>query len=384
MLPFSRYYVAPLLLLPLLVHAESYDELLRQQEAHYTTSKQQTEQHYSRQQQQAEAAYQRYRQAAEQKYQQYLQAIDAQWGEAHRAVSTPKQWVQYNTARDLRSRVDFEHGEVRIEVVVNAAEPRAQVTKRLTAMYQRLRVESSRRDAALRVDALAGMATLPEPSALVLKNQMDASSQDEKMIESTRIQTPQGEKTLWQMRVPMQANHLQQRAARYLPHAQKMAAQYHLPTSLIMAVMETESSFNPMAESSAPAYGLMQLVPTSGGRDAYRFVFGEDRIPSIHYLLHAKQNIQLGSAYLSLLSQREMKAIDDPVNRMLCVIAAYNTGARNVARAFSTTSMAQASESINRMDSAQLYAHLQQALPYEETRNYVRKVWQAKARYDAS
>ena len=71
---------------------------------------------------------------------------------------------------------------------------------------------------------------------------------------------------------------------------------FKIPTNLIFAVIETESAFNPRAISPIPAYGLMQLVPKSGGVDAYEFVFGEKRIVEMEYLFVPEQNIQLGSS----------------------------------------------------------------------------------------
>ena len=47
---------------------------------------------------------------------------------------------------------------------------------------------------------------------------------------------------------------------------------------VVFAVIHTESYYNPKARSGAPAYGLMQLVPTSGGRAAYRYVYKKDQV----------------------------------------------------------------------------------------------------------
>ena len=72
----------------------------------------------------------------------------------------------------------------------------------------------------------------------------------------------------------------------------------------------------------------------------------------------------------------------DDKSRQLCVIAAYNTGAGNVARAFSgTTSVKKALPIINRLSSKQVYAHLRSNLKYEEARNYIKKVTQTLPLY---
>ena len=77
----------------------------------------------------------------------------------------------------------------------------------------------------------------------------------------------------------------------------------------------------------------MQLVPESGGRDAYRFVYEKDRLLPPSYLFDPKRNIELGCAYLHLLRNRFFAAVEDDEKARLCVIAGYNTGAGNVSRA---------------------------------------------------
>ena len=154
-----------------------------------------------------------------------------------------------------------------------------------------------------------------------------------------------------------------------------------LSRSLVFAVIKTESAFNPFAVSSAPAYGLMQLVPESGGRDAYRKAKGIDRAPTKEYLFDAANNIELGTTYLGmLLNDSVLQDVTDPLSREYCAIAAYNTGPSNVLRAFARDPAA-ALRAINALSPAEVYDALRRHLPYAETRNYLAKVVSAQKRY---
>ncbi|GAB4123745.1 MAG: membrane-bound lytic murein transglycosylase MltC [Sideroxydans sp.] len=180
--------------------------------------------------------------------------------------------------------------------------------------------------------------------------------------------------------------HLDKRALQYAAPVRQHAQTSGVSRSLVFAVIETESSFNPYAVSSAPAYGMMQLVPTSGGREAYRKAKGQDAVPSKEYLFDATNNIELGSTYLGvLLNDSPLRKIRNPVSREYCAIAAYNTGPANVFRAFSTLTgqarEADALDKINSMQPNEVFETLRTRLPYEETRGYIVKVVKAKKRY---
>jgi membrane-bound lytic murein transglycosylase C len=150
--------------------------------------------------------------------------------------------------------------------------------------------------------------------------------------------------------------------------------------------------FNPWAKSPAPAFGLMQLMPGGGARDAFRFLYAKDRVVHERYLYDPDNNIELGVAYLHLLYFRYFRHIKDPVARTWASVAAYNTGAQKVIEAFSgkykkkrhasrLSWKRHALSKINSMDSENVYKHLQQFLPYEETRNYIRKVRDRMKKY---
>ncbi|QPF75142.1 transglycosylase SLT domain-containing protein [Roseateles sp. DAIF2] len=108
------------------------------------------------------------------------------------------------------------------------------------------------------------------------------------------------------------------------------APQYQLAPHLVLAVMATESNFDPQALSPKKAQGLMQLIPDT----AARFNVRRPGDPV--------QNIRGGMAYLRWL----MAYFEGDV---ALVLAAYNAGERAVDR-------------------------YRGVPPYAETRHYVRKI----------
>lgn len=177
-------------------------------------------------------------------------------------------------------------------------------------------------------------------------------------------------------------NLLEGRARHYQPLVLTHAERYDIDPALIMAMIHTESNFNPKARSQASAYGLMQLVPHTAGREAYYRVYGQQRILTPQYLYDPNNNIELGAAYLHILMNRYLRSIANPLSRTYCIVAAYHAGPSSVGRAFiPKSSLQRAIPTINSLAPADVYQRLVQALPSIESRNYVRRVIKRLGRY---
>lgn len=119
----------------------------------------------------------------------------------------------------------------------------------------------------------------------------------------------------------------------------------------VYGVMRRESAFSENIKSHVGAVGLMQLMPKTAqyiGKKigAKRVVYKE--------FTEAKNNIELGSAYLSYLSNK----FND---HKVLATAAYNAGPRRVDRWLPTSGELPADQWID-------------AIPFTETRNYVKAV----------
>ncbi len=110
-------------------------------------------------------------------------------------------------------------------------------------------------------------------------------------------------------------------------------------------------------------------------RDAYNYVYKKDKLLPGEYLYNPNNNIELGCAYISKLRHVYFRGIKNNRTAYYCTIAAYNTGAGNVARALTgTTKLAPTAEIANSQTSDQIYDTLLHKLPYEETQHYLKKV----------
>ncbi|MEM9175976.1 MAG: transglycosylase SLT domain-containing protein [Myxococcota bacterium] len=172
------------------------------------------------------------------------------------------------------------------------------------------------------------------------------------------------------------------RARSYLELVDRHARARSLDPALVFAIIETESAFNPLARSPAPAYGLMQIVPRSAGKDASAVLYGRPRLLAPSYLYDAERNVQIGAIYLDIVLNRYLAGIRDPRSRLYCAIAAYNTGAGNVFRAFTGRTRPKAAfREINALSPEDVYRKLVWQLPYRETRRYLTNVVQRMDKY---
>lgn len=141
----------------------------------------------------------------------------------------------------------------------------------------------------------------------------------------------------------------------------------------MLAIMHTESAFNPYAVSNRQAIGLMQIVPRSAGHEVYRFLKGRRGTPSHEFLFNPENNIKYGAVYLYMLGNQYFGEVSDKAARQMCVIAAYNGGPNAVLRMFHPN-REEAIDRINSMTPQEVYTALTKDMPFAETRKYVELV----------
>jgi len=384
--------------------------------------------------QQLEAEYQAIDAAIEAAFQRLKAEAEAVWGQDDAALPTQSVWVDYSDDMQSRRQFDFEEGVLKIEQIVDDVTTQAELVDSLVASVAEAESDTdadlSEKDAVLNyaketlaaqdialteapaasnAPVLEGLMALEDAEvAASIETQLgsalqapvaanvgsgdsaanapdqgaEAEPSSSEITVSSAILSSGAKKVT--VTIPFAVDYLSESAQRYQNQVIEEANRRGLPPSLVYAIMETESHFNPRARSHIPAFGLMQLVPSSGGLDAYHYVYGEKLVLGPEYYFNPGQNVELGTAYLDLLLTRYLRAVENEESRTLCAIAAYNTGAGNVARSFSGgTSVRGAAPLINALEPEAVYEHLIANLPYEETRNYVKKVTKARERYRA-
>jgi membrane-bound lytic murein transglycosylase C len=304
------------------------------------------------------------------------------WGKKDTRLPSRTHYVKYTQNYKSRAIVDFDTGQITVETV-DDKDPRASLK---SAIVTTLLTPDDPRAVDLFSDKSIELTSAKEPYLLGLvqdgkgkpiatPGQAEAFADQAiaKQSQTREVAVQDGKKQAMFVKIAMVANFAGKQAEKYRPIVEKFAAQYKVSPSLVYAIIRTESNFNPFAVSSAPAYGMMQLVPSSGGRDAFRYAKGRDEMPSREYLFDAANNIELGTAYLDVLFDKQLDYVTNPISREYCVISAYNTGSGNVLRAFHSDRVA-AVNAINSLEPPGVYERLRTKLPYEETRQYLVRV----------
>ena len=335
-------------------------------------------------------AFDAYKKAQLAAYKAYKKEVGAFWKVPK--LSTKKEWVEYSKDKKTRSDVDFKNNRITIETIARSKE---EALKRLRHTLAKVTTIDTKR--AIEEDPLERRLSQikkppnvvdapvdPKPILAPVIFRQPPSTQKLKryvlrQVNSHTIKAEPSQKVkdafVYKVVIDLPKDATYKRSRLYLNEVRENAKREHLPLSLIFAVIHTESSFNPKATSYVPAYGLMQIVPHTAGVDSYRYLYRVKKIPSSRYLYNSRNNIRLGSAYLHLLFYSYLRRIKNPQSRLYCAIAAYNTGAGNVAWAFTHTyDPTKAARVINRLTPQQVYHRLLQNLRYDEPKHYLKRV----------
>lgn len=333
-----------------------------------------------------EMDYKKYLEEEKEAYARFVKKIETIWGKEDIKLSTKTTWVDYNRTKTERSVVDFENNRACIEIIVNKqeADNKSLIQKKLICQIDELSKNKGKtRDYDIQNEKQKTISVDPLlKGQLVLKNGKTVSPKNSKEFAQETVkynaikkEKISKDKTKISIIFPLAPSSLRTRAAMFAPAVQQYSRIYGLKPELVMAIIHTESCFNPKAQSHIPAYGLMQLVPSSGGLDASRFVYKQNILLTSNVLFDPKKNIELGCAYLHLLDKRYLKDIINQESREYCVVSAYNTGVGNISKVFTGEStISKAAIIINNMSPDEVYSDLSQKLPYQETRDYLERV----------
>ena len=364
------------------------------------------------------------------KREKFKKAVEKKWDTYEE--STSKSYVSYSKDLSSRTIVDFEKGEVTIELIVDEEDPKndsydsnsdldlrlfttkLKLSSKFLSINPRLlnvlmmlvfqEDEDSNNDDSVNSSFTKRLSKLlkekGDDGEPILKDQLvDASGKAVETVGNTlgiakdlisdktkkvrmHFAKDGKKRTIISIKIPLSDNHMEKRRERYKELIEIEARRFNIPTEIALAIAETESDFNPKAKSHVPAYGLMQLVPKTGARDAYQWIYKKDKFISGRYLYKPRNNLELGCAYLSMIRHHYFSAIRDDELAYICAIPAYNTGVGNVSKALiNKTNIREASKKANKMNKDELYDKLYSDLSSKEAKNYLKKVWTRKENY---
>ena len=335
------------------------------------------------------AEYEAYEARVMAEYENFRQDMLQKWGDYKERTKT--KWVEYINGGDARAEVDFEENEVTVEIIVEDPEDVEAALEELPEVIEEV-VENQGSEMGFESEEAGDEPVLDEP---VLEEQLDKEPDEtdeeyvERIVEENEVEvkTVVGEdgeeRILLSINFGLAPESIQTRAEKVQEFVYNYSEEYGITPPLVFAIIHTESYFNPMASSPANAFGLMQLVPTSGGADAYRRVHDSDGYPTKEFLFEPKNNVELGCAYVDILLNRYLTGVTNDLTKSYLAISAYNTGTGNVYKAYdSSGSKSKATAKIESMTPQENYDWLIANLPYEETRDYLKKVVDRSKMYE--
>ncbi|SHO55632.1 membrane-bound lytic murein transglycosylase MltC [Vibrio quintilis] len=317
--------------------------------------------------------------------QSFTGKIEKRWGTKNVKIAGKTNYVKYIDDYSSRADVNFNQGKVVIETV-SSTEPLSHLKKAIVTTLLTP-------DDPKHVDLFSSKKVAINGKPFLYRQIVD---QDNKPIEwswranrfadyliqhQLKVKQVNFRKSYY-VEIPMVDNQVEIRSYKYASLIRKASRKYGIPEDLIYAIIKTESSFNPYAVSWANAYGLMQVVPKTAGKDVFSKIKKRSGQPSPEYLYNPGNNIDTGTAYFYLLKNKYLNTISNPTSLQYSMISAYNGGAGGVLNTFSKDRQ-YAFKKINNLKPNQLYWALTHKHPNKESRRYLQKVKNYKDQFNA-
>ncbi|ANS84362.1 membrane-bound lytic murein transglycosylase MltC [Vibrio scophthalmi] len=312
--------------------------------------------------------------------------IEKRWGSREIKVAGKNNYVKYIDNYLSRSEVDFQKGTIIIETV-SPTDPKLHLKN---AIMTTLLTP----DDPANVDLFSSKSITLEGRPFLYQQVVD---QDNKAIQwswranrfadyliANKLKVKDVDfKKAYYVEIPLVENQVEIRSYQYADIVRRASQKYDIPEDLIYAIIKTESSFNPYAVSWANAYGLMQVVPKTAGRDVFKLVKKRSGEPSPEYLFNPENNIDAGTAYFYILKNRYLKDVQHPLTLEYTMISAYNGGTGGVLNTFNRNNRKQAMNDINSLQPNQVFWALTNKHPKAEARRYLEKVTKFKKDFNS-
>jgi membrane-bound lytic murein transglycosylase C len=372
--------------------------------------KNQTNQEFNNYKKELNEGYKEYVDSLSKGFIQYKKELSTYWKNPE--LSSKKVFVEYSKDKKIRKKVDYDNNYIEIDVISkNEKEAKAKMAKSLAKLTTETTKEAVNNNPVLKkVDEklsnnpkLQNVVKKDTPSNEPVVGDMIfkkpptikevVNFATNKVKKNKILKKPSKVKNnfVFTIKIKLPSDAFLAKARKFKQDVLKRANQFNIQAPFIYSIIHTESSFNPMARSYVPAFGLMQIVPTTAGADAYKMLYGKKKILTPGYLYNSHNNILIGSAYLKRIYYGYMRKIKNPVSRFYCSVAAYNTGAGNVACAFNSPekdskgvtvcrrsrgdyNIIKAAPKINSMTPHQVYNYLLANLKYDEPKHYLKRV----------
>ena len=306
------------------------------------------------------------------------------WGKGNSELPEKKKYVKYTNDYQARTIVDFEKGTVRVETLtteqpLNTLKQAVATTLLTTADPTKTDIFSS--DAPNTEGVPFLYPQVIDHDGKLVQYSWRAERYSNYLVSNKLKKSTSNGKTVYAVEFNLVAQHEHLRQEKYSQYVIAAAQRYNLSPALIYGIIETESSFNPYAVSPANAYGLMQVVPATAGRDVYNLVKKKSGEPTKEVLFSPANNIDIGSAYLYILQTRYLAKVANKTSQEYSMISAYNGGTGNVLKTFDTD-RTRAMSKINQTSTSNVYKKLRYDHPRSESQMYLEKVTKAKKNYE--